>query len=262
MRYRKPADINSERERLLNEMGDKNSEHYQLWLKDKKHPIVKANQTRLNDLDAAFFPSRRGKPACSPTPSFPEKNPSKVGYWLDYPRDRDELYRSAIIDTLAKSGASLPQVIELVADILVNNVGIVESAINNIQTHAKNKGKLLMPNGKYTEAKVAQGYFDTLSIRDALFRLLTFNEKLLESKQKEAASKGGDHGKKPETLKRQLKAWVIKQWNSQEWASQDAFIMRIREIAPPERAETLAEMPSDKIKEWLLTKKKNNTKNN
>lgn len=257
MRYRKPADIDSERDNLLDEMSNKDSEHHKLWRMDKNHPIVKAKQAYLNDLGAAFFPSKRGRPVSDPTEAFPEKNPAKAGYWLDHARDREELYKSTIIETLSKSNATEQQLQELIADLLVNNVGVIESGIDNIQTYRKSDNNIHLPSGKNIPVEKVQAHFDRLSIRAALFQLLTFNEKMLEARQKSSALRGGPHPKKTVTLQAKLEKWIIRKWREQGWRTQDSFISKLKDIVSSELEGALKEMSTSQIKKLLPPKNKN-----
>lgn len=258
MKYRKPADIGEELSRTMKELTDPACELHQLWRQNKNCAEVMAAQTRANDLRAATFPSRRGKSASAPTSAFPEENPAKAGYWLDSQRQRDELNKSEIIATLLESDTTQQELIELVADILVVNLGVIESAIDNIQKHSKADGSILLPSGKYVSADAIQANFDRLTMQSALFHLLTFNESILAAKQSAKAKKGGNHGKSQEKLKAQLRKWIVKQWElPQGWASQDAFITRMRAVAPPEKAETLGLIDDAELKGWLTVKKKN-----
>lgn len=222
-------------------------------------PEAKALVRRLTDLRIAVEATNRHD-LFSPSPIKENSNPSAGDYWIDTPRSRDELYFSAIVEKL--SGVSREDLVMLVAALLIGNVGFVEASIERLSWQAKKNGKIKLPDGRKATPNSIRDILSNDSLHAALSRIAKLNEVMLIGKQRARRKPGGSHPPSKETLVKKLEKWILKQWNSQAWASQDAFIKKMKEIAPPEKAETLGIMQVRDIKLWLPSKKKKSHKNN
>lgn len=201
------------------------------------------------------------------------KSPADSGYWIDTPHHEHDLSASSIINALD----SVPEdkLKHIIADFITFNMGIIDSAIDLIEAHQKGNGTIFIHSiSDYRTVSEFQNYLrycpdknreyrpesERRSLSHALNQLFIFYESQQAGAMSESQSSGGSHPPSAATLKERLRKWVMAQWNSQSWASQDAFIKRIREIAPPEKAETLESTTHEEIKAWLPAKKKNSRK--
>ncbi|EAA7605628.1 hypothetical protein ADQ66_10280 [Salmonella enterica] len=222
-------------------------------------PEAKTLLTRLTDIRIAVEAINRHD-LFSPSPKKENTNPASGDYWIDTPRNRDDLYFSTIVEKL--SDVSREDLIMLVAALLIGNVGLIEASIERLPWQAKKNGKISLPDGRKVTPDSIRDILSNDSLHAALSRIAKLNELMLIGKQRARRESGGSHLPSKETLKKQLKKWIVDLWNSQSWANQDAFIKRAREIAPTQRAETLDEIKNDEIKDWLPPKKKKSRKNN
>ncbi|HCJ6373365.1 hypothetical protein [Citrobacter sp. RHBSTW-00671] len=201
------------------------------------------------------------------------KSPADSGYWIDTPHHERDLSASSIIEAL--DGVTEDKLKQIIADLIIFNRGIIDSATDLIEAHQKDKGTIFIHSiGEYRKVAEFQDFLrycpdknreyrpesERRSLSHALNQLFIFYESQQAGAMSESQSSGGSHPPSAATLKERLRKWVMAQWNSQSWASQDAFIKRIREIAPPEKAETLEGTTHEEIKAWLPAKKKNSRK--
>ncbi|HHY6382706.1 TPA: hypothetical protein ACV44O_001476 [Salmonella enterica] len=203
------------------------------------------------------------------------KSPADSGYWIDTPHHERDLSASSIINAL--DGVTEDKLKQVIADLITFNRGLIDSAIDLIEAHQKDKGTIFIHSiGQYRKVcefqdclrycpdKNSKYHSDNerRALSHALNQLFIFYETQQAGAISKSQNPGGSHPPSKETLKKQLKKWIVDLWNSQSWATQDAFIKRAREIAPTQKAETLDEIKDDEIKCWLPPKKKKSRKNN
>ncbi len=125
----------------------------------------------------------------SPSQKKENTNPAAGDYWIDTPRNRDDLYFSAIVEKL--SDVSREDLIMLVAALLIGNVGFVEASIERLPWQAKKNGKIKLPDGRKVTPDSIRDILSNDSLHAALSRIAKLNELMLIGKQR-ARRKSGE----------------------------------------------------------------------
>lgn len=160
---------------------------------------------------------------------------------------------------------------EIIADFLVYQRGTIDSAIDNIEAKADKDGNIKI-NDKGDEVPVSelQMYFryvpdkkreyhpsnNRRSISASFNKILFFSEGRAVSGLIKNQAKGGHHPAKPDTKKKSLERWLVKQWEGGQWSTKVEFINKLKDIAPPGKAETLDGMSESAIMKLIPIKKK------
>lgn len=154
---------------------------------------AKALVTRLTDLRIAVEATNRHD-LFSPSPKKENTNPAAGDYWIDTPRNRDELYFSAIVEKL--SSVSREDLVMLVATLLIGKVGFVEASIERLSWQAKKNGKIKLPDGREVTPNSIREVLLNDSLHAALSRIVKLNELMLIGKQR-ARRKSGEGTQSP-----------------------------------------------------------------
>ncbi|EIP3951818.1 hypothetical protein LSB85_003685 [Salmonella enterica] len=85
-------------------------------------------------------------------------SPADSGYWIDWPHHESELTPSAIMKAL--EGVPEDKLRKIIADFIVFNRGLIDSAIDLTEAYQKKNGKIKVnADGKEVQASELQDYF-------------------------------------------------------------------------------------------------------
>lgn len=85
------------------------------------------------------------------------KSPADSGYWIDTPHHERDLSVSSIIDALG--GVTEDKLKQIIADLIIFNRGLIDSAIDLIEAHQKDKGTIFIHSiGQYRKVSDFQDF--------------------------------------------------------------------------------------------------------